>query len=868
MADLKNKYDLIMKKTEDVQPEGDIFEEYMAEPLEVIPKMFNLGLANLAEMPGALGEMFITAFGGDPEKSLLPGPGDIRKRMAKLGLTYKEGEEPNTFLARTFEIAGETVPTLGLGPLLGIATKPLLGMEALGIIGATAGGRALRKTAWGEENPELAEGLGEFFGGFGITNFDVVKDLGMFVLRRTPLGLAARPFRGEAAKERAFDIAAKYMRDPKAAEIELLKPVDLDFPELTVPQKTGDIGAMELGATVGKNVSDVRNLFEKRRSDITNFLKNVPSNVGTGNVVDVFNTEVSKIAKKTQDSISKFRDIADSADINRSIVDNIKDGLKKFRTEETALWNKVKNVSRFKPNSLMETNIDIKSDLTAGAAEGLIDKIITDKLGGTQSLTGKLLNAEKPDVTPKELRQFISGITDKIRELGAQPGNANKIRILTRYKKAGLEDLGRHALITGNKEYLAAVQYSKRLNEIFTEGTLGNILAGVRRDKSAASYLVDEALGTVGKQKGVEAIQKMLDANPENKALIKDIIRNRFFNYTVNEKGYVNPPNARRFLKQYDRYLKIFPDLTEEFKKASIRSSRFEEFPGVKARLDKLSPMQKEYSATTVALDYDPSDDIRKIIDKGKTNTINLKFLKKIKNVVGADNTKKASEGMKNIIINEFIDASLGKRKDPLTLQPFLSGPKLLNNIKKVKSDFVRSGLMNNKDIRRLELIADYAQKIEKDILAKGQKDIVTDVPGYLMNVFSKGIGAFLGRKLNTGTIQVPGYAADFFNKISKALTTDEAHIMLVQAVKDEKVMKELLKGVQNLSQKQQIKMADRLIKMAKGLLPKEFTPIKRYPKAGIVSPIISTSRDEQEIEREPGQEAKDIILKHKQKGK
>ena len=101
-------------------------------------------------------------------------------------------------------------------------------------------------------------------------------------------------------------------------------------------------------------------------------------------------------------------------------------------------------------------------------------------------------------------------------------------------------------------------------------------------------------------------------------------------------------------------------------------------------------------------------------------------------------------------------------------------------------------------DVADLKKIADELQAVERDIRATSDAGpIVTEQGLSLLQRMAGAAGAFAGRKLNTGTIQVPGYAADFGRTLAKLIETGRTEEIVIDALlHDKQLLRDLLTRV------------------------------------------------------------------------
>jgi hypothetical protein len=465
---------------------------------------------------------------------------------------------------------------------------------------------------------------------------------------------------------------------------------------------------------------------------------------------------------------------------------------------------------------------------------------------------GELIGAKKKSATPKALHQFYSQLGRRVRKLSEEGGNSNKIRILNRLRSSILDDL---EMSDVGDEYRKAIEFSKRLNEKFTSGSLGKVLGFQRGQATPETMTLDDLIGA-GKQQARERLRQVLDATPQAEEDIKDFIRSRFAMQSIDEKtGRINSRSGQKFLKQNRNLLDAFPDLKKELGNAVQKQKRVDQLVGV-SDVSEMSPLAKQKAAASLYLGKeDPNDALKSVISSGKKHGRTTQYFKELKQQVGKDPTGKAQKGLKNAVVSELLEHSrrAGKEaEDPVTAEQFISGRIFLKRLGDLERPLTESGLMTKEQVDRLKRIGQAFRKLETEQQAGKAGMITTDAPGRLLDTISQIVGAQIGGKLGAtstgGSLQFAEIASSRMKQLMRSITADEARNLLIKATRDDQLMQDLLKDWQKLSAEQQQKLATRVWNKTKSLgsRVKRRTEQASAPAGAVSPPLVSAGREAQ----------------------
>lgn len=795
-----------------------------------ILRNFNTGVARFFGLPRTAVDLLqagedklVGLVGLDPEKlklstftgakdvagGILPSAPDIQNLGAEAGLTFKAGEEPQDLASRIIQNIGTTAPLL---PFLGpAALLPELTAATTGAVG----GKALEATEFGQKNPELARAIGELGGGLSPVGVTVLKN---FFLRGGTVGAAVGL--GKKGIERGKRLLPKTKErvetrlrtiepspEIRRAEIarEALSP---EGKGLTAGQAAGG-GVARLSRTVERDVPEFAEQMAKQRIGIAKDLERQFKK--TGDVADArafIESELTTAANKANIALSRVGTRSDPAALSASTEGIINNALKKARVVESNAWNNLPSGEVARGSSLVNVHRASLKNITEGGSLAEISSFAREKLGTLKPVIkegkktgelvlkgGKLFNKKKTTASAKAIHQFYSQLGRERAALTRQSGTSNKIRIIDDLREAALNDLDAAGLSTS---YTDAIRLSRDLNQTFQKGSIGRITGLGRGEAISPTKALDELVGKGG-QSGKEAIQQALRGAPETKANIEDFIKVQFV-ITASENNIINAKAGNAFLKNFDEILTdVFPSLKTELQDAIAKQVGVDELVGV-PQTSQLSPLIKEKTAASIFLKANPNEEMASIINS--TSIQRAEVLTDLVNLARKDTTGKALKGLQGGFTEEVFEFA---RKGDI-----VDGKKILEKVNKLKPALLKSGLFEQKDIARFNRIGDAFEKIASEFKQQFLPDgIINDLPS---RVFTNSLRILAVRSLGSAkkifglgtgfgtSLQEANIVSSSAIRFAKGLTNDEARNLLVKAVKDPKLMDELLKDISKIS--------------------------------------------------------------------
>ena len=407
-------------------------------------------------------------------------------------------------------------------------------------------------------------------------------------------------------------------------------------------------------------------------------------------------------------------------------------------------------------------------------------------------------------------------------EAGQAPRNI-EAGFARRLADAVLDDLatvGRGSNRVLPPELSNALTATRTYKEIYRQGAIGDILGKSRHGGTAVQpeVTLDVGLGGGG-AKGAAGARQLLDADPSTADPMQQYMLHQFRQSAVSD-GNVSQARGLKFLESNATLLDTMPDvrkgieeaigaaskakLTVEEAKQAVGMSAKSAAKAAKEAAEEISRIEKRtgakidaftgaktYAGKFLGLNPDflvdgllrrdiksPGRFARHMLARAKTDTTG-------QSVLGLKAT--AAQYMVRKMQEQSLD-SAGEQ--------VLSGKKLALVLQDTRAMKVLMQWLAPDDIARARSVAGRLMRIEASAQAKPLKEgVSTDMPSNILSLAARALGAHTGRRLNTGTIQVPGMIASNTQKTLGWLTKDKAEQILTRAFldKDKTLLNELL---------------------------------------------------------------------------
>ena len=620
--------------TQDEEPieegkESSFVEDAVFRPMS----QFNIGLANMLGLPEVGANLIRGALGSD-EKSIFPSSKEIQQKMSDFGMTYAPGTEPDSISDRIYQNVGASSIPLGGAIKGGYNIAKAAASEGLAAIGGASGGKVLQSTDWGKENPQLSRAVGEIGGGLGLSSTALINPKKLMTPSIAAYQLARRPFVGSAAKKRAAREVQGLVTDPsrtlKKMETQGFSGIPSDEP-----------GLLSLKNQVDSEDMSLNLLSEQKRSkDLVKGTSEIQGDIEVARefLIKKFNT----LSKSATDSLNKIKNPNSAELYSKAATGKINEAYREARTAERAIWQKLPEGDSAVPTNLLDSYTDELNAITRGGDIKNIDSFVKEKLGHFNKegelINGSFINAKTPAANAKELQQFQSELTAKIRALSQEAGNANKIRILNKLKRATIKDMD---MVSVGADYKAARSFSYDLNQKFTNGDIGGVL-GFNRGLATPETLVLDELVSKGGEEAKLAIDQLFKGTPGAKEDTINFIKAQFVKATENTNiGRIDVNKGNLFIKHNKRLLEAIPELGDEISDAVKTQRSVDTFIGVPDATGA-SPLIKDKSATSLYINAEPGDEMKRLLNYGKSKGKTTEYLSKLVKMTKNDKTGSA----------------------------------------------------------------------------------------------------------------------------------------------------------------------------------------------------------------------------------
>lgn len=753
----------------------------------------------------------------------------VAGKMRQAGIDVSRPEDEETFGGRagrlTFDTLATAVPLVkgaqiaakGTGALAR-ASKGLLdsigrypfrtaAAEGGSILGASAAGEMAEEAGASEGGQLTAELAGGVATPMALsTPMSIAVRKGAGALRGAGEGLGIVPEVGAtgAASMPGGRRAAKRMQelvgDTEAARRALQDP---DLQDLTPAQRIGtpEVIAAEKRA-VGVDPSIRQGMDQEDLQRLSNLKDEISPVLPSGKareylearrdmLTGALEKRASEAVSRAEEKISKLSPQMRASEASKIMRDEIENVFTRAKTREAELWGAVPNAG-IPTAGLKSTFMDIVENTPAAMRDDIPDvaQRLLMKGGGF-----------KPAENIKELQGLRSKLLEESRTARAA-GNYNKARISDQIADAVLDEMGASSdNITGpvGSAIREALDYSRYIKQTFGQGQIGRVLG---TDRTGAGRIEPEMVGRAlfgssGRERAAAGARRTFDAvdTPQMRAAVEQNMLNSFQQTAVKE-GRLNTGSAEKWMRNNADVLDEFPQMREQITEA-IRAENLAKGASISNRQigSNLSSAQK--SATAQYLEAPIGREIDRLISSKnpeKTTDDLLRLLRR---------DPDALEGLKSAAIENLMRKSGSGEVTDFGIET-ISGDKLLKNLNDMKARKVYEKILGSDGIRRAEEIAFKMRKIEKARKIQPAKTIMDDVISSVLQMPARILGAQAGRRVaeltGGGTVQTPGIMSEQARSLVNNLTRDKGEELIIQAMKDEKLMDALL---QDLTTKQ-----------------------------------------------------------------
>ena len=708
--------------------------------------------------------------------------------------------------------------------------KRFIAGEVAAGVTAGAGGFVARELF---PDSEAASLIGELLGGVTpATAVGTAKKtltvVGAKLARRMFATVTARGGQGRARDR--FEAVA---RDPKEAARELEAGGALEGADLTPAQQTGDEGLLSLEKSVIESSEKLKAQADQQIAQATATIRAALSDLGKGvpvkqtaetlklareHLTALLDTRMKIAARRADELIAELAPGASRQDANLIAKEAIEEAEKAAEDQIDELFAAV-------PLEVVVTVKPLKDFLTA-----LITKTPLAQREDIPTVAARLLGKDETapegfedafaafDLSPAAAGRFadevavaeLQGLRSKLLEearIARSAGQSNKARLANEIADEVLDAMGAtrdDVKGPAGAQLRLALDFVKDTKERFNTGAVRNLLRPTRQggDVVPGALTLETTVGRGGPRGRVETaeLQKAVERTgdvPKLRGAVEDFLLDDF-NRRVIRNGKIDPTKAETFLARHQDVLEDFPELAARLDDAidanDLSRLTREKAEGVARRLD-----DPKVSRAAIFLKEPVEDGIQRIakLPESEAGAAMQEVIKQAQR----DPTGDALKGLKTA----FGDFLLNRTSSTITTKAgefTIHGTALERLLKSGPSARMAKELFDAGELERLDQIVKTAVKLEKALKVKGRPEgVIADAPSKALNMLAGILGAFVGRKLGTGTIQAPGFVANLFRSQLLKRTQDPARRLILDAMQDQALFDALLHDMSDIPQ-------------------------------------------------------------------
>jgi len=790
-------------------------------------RLMNVGMAELLGLPVDVvnGMLGLAGLGTDRP---FGGAESVQSGMASLGMTPTPGAETEAELheagvwGHAARLAGSSAILLPLAPFgavlrgAGVASTIVRGIGETAIrapgafatteivAGGVAGGGGEIAAMIHPDTPG-ARALGEIVGGFsagGATSLALwaVKRLARFGAVASGVRFMTRMVGGFTPGQ-GRRLAKERMRSTVEDEKQAVRAID--DPELrelgfTPAQRVGTPDILALERSVMEATTALKGQRETTLAEVNLAIKNTLDEVAGPGYADpqdakdylsaLLDARLKLAAARAEERLAELGPTATREEVNILVREELDAVDSAAKQQQSDLWEAVPKTDLMETSSARDTLEDILK-VTAKAQREDIPADAMNVLIKSRTKDGIEFYDELPAFEAQGLRS-------KLLEIGRQAhaaGNLNKSRIANRIATAIGEDMLSSPAIS--EPFDLARAFSFQYHKTFTQGPVGKALGYAWEGGPAvpAGLTLETTLGRTGPRgrEAYDALNRAIAAPSDDvlDRLTKELgrtpsLKGHAENFFVDEfrraavrNGVLDPDKAATYLRLRQDVLTRLPELRAKMETAMEM--------GVDLRVTQ-SMSEPNTAAAAIYIGAEPGAEIRKVIAHADPEA----RMKALFELTLHDETGRAGRGLKASMI-EYLTQQAKSAGTDVTGAPIFSGNNILRQLDDRKIGAAVSGVFTEDEIGRLREIASHLRRLELAVSAKVAKGGVTGGwAGQARQTLAKVLGAAIGRRLQTGTIQAPGAMAGLFAKLEASGVRRPAERLIADAIQDETLFK------------------------------------------------------------------------------
>jgi len=486
-----------------------------------------------------------------------------------------------------------------------------------------------------------------------------------------------------------------------------------------------------------------------------------------------------KALEDADQAIAQIDSGASPRDISRVERERLETALHTARKEESAVWNE------------LDQNATAQATNTRKAYDELqaAESELTFGRNVPEDVKAILAKADDGTLTLKDLQSIRSELNDQIRSLRAD-GQWNKARILGKFQDSLLDDLS--AIDSTGVD--RARDFSRQLNEKFTQGEVGKILkfeeSGVR------AVDAPETLSQLFKgESATRGIQQFVKASPESKDSIAEFVKNRYILQATKPDGGIDLATSKRAIDRLRNQgvFEEFPELEGQLQKAAQASQKAANYQKraaiVKQRGGARLEQGSNESLASTFLKH-PVEKRAAELFKSKNPVL---LARKLRSAMRGN--EPAEMGLRRAAAEQLLKQA---ERTTETGETVITGIKYGNLIRE-NLPTLRALGFNNTQITRMKRSATILRQLQIKPEKGAVSAVMEDNPAWFLEIPARVLGARVGGKVGAsssgGSIQTANIFASRFKQVLSAVTVDRAKKGLIDMVDNKELWKAFMLG-------------------------------------------------------------------------
>lgn len=617
------------------------------------------------------------------------------------------------------------------------------------------------------------------------------------------------PFTDAGARQRAGQRVRSMSEDPELARQRLAEETISD---LSPAVRTGDPRLMQLEQLVRSQNAPADRAMRLDETTASTQLRAAMDEIRGGTTTqqarEFLSGRVQAIIKQTEDRTAEAMERArkkveqlepQNRQAQSSVIfrEELDAAHKAARAQERELWDAVPEDMHVPTSIMRETyqNIVAKTaraqrDDIPAKARRFLDADTNERFGNTESI--------------KEVHGLYSALREEARNARAA-GEMNRARIADRIADGVMADL-EDAQIPDNA-FRNALDYSRRINEIYRRGSIGRLLS-YERD-GGGSVPPEMALpSTVGRGgiAGAVSIDEINRAIPSRGRAVEDYILGRAVDSSV-RGGELSPSRAETFLRQNAEMLERTPDVRAQIVDALAAT---EAARRTSSRMDEIANALSNSAAARFSGAREGAE-LQAILRSSAPVETARQVTRQARGMVG---------GVKGALLDDLIRGATTPDFDDAGAS-LLSGRNMVSRLRDPQVRAVAAEILSPDELSRMDRIADELSRLETmRRTSGGGGDIMGDEPNsiiaYLARVAAARMGAQAGAGTSGASLQTAQMASTRMKRLLDRLTNDKAEDLIIRAVTGDKdLFDALLAPMGTMTKQQETRMIEALTGIA-----------------------------------------------------